>query len=121
MHLFTTGLLYRPYEQMQDLYEKLIVLRYHEECVKMSKIRPIHSLYFTTPMNPGEQYYNFVTIASWLIKKCGRTISMPQESDDPNLVISGILEHIRQMVKVSFIEFFVINVRHTVYLAGWKN
>lgn len=83
---------------MQELYENLVALKYHEECVKMAKIRPIHSLYFATPLNPGEQYYNFVSIAAWLIRKCNRTINMPQESDDPNMVISTILEHIRQMV-----------------------
>ena len=84
---------------MQNVYDKLLLLNFEVDFLKQTRIRPFHRLYFMCPTNPGEQFHNFVSLSTWLIKKSGRDVDMPQESDDPNVVISNILENIRSMVK----------------------
>lgn len=54
--------------------------------------------YFALPTNPGEQFYMFCTLASWLINKTGRAFEQPQEYDDPNATISNILSELRSFV-----------------------
>ncbi|XP_010146766.1 PREDICTED: intraflagellar transport protein 57 homolog, partial [Eurypyga helias] len=51
--------------------------------------------YFALPTNPGEQFFVFCTLAAWLIAKAGRPFERPQESDDPNAVISNVLSELR--------------------------
>jgi len=89
--------LHRPFERMRNIYDKLMMLEYNKDFIQLVKIRPIHSLYFMIATNPGEQFFNFATISAWLLRKCGRSIDMPQESDDPNTVISSILANVRNM------------------------
>ena len=84
---------------MQNIYDKLLLLQFEQEFFRKTKIRPFHRLYFMCPTNPGEQFFNFVSLSTWLIKKAGREIEMAQESDDPNTLIANILEHIRAMVR----------------------
>ncbi|KAL1232380.1 Intraflagellar transport protein [Trichinella spiralis] len=53
---------------------------------------------FLVSTNPGEQFFMFVTLAAWLIRKCGfRNFKEPQEHDDPNVVVSGILDAVKRM------------------------
>lgn len=56
------------------------------------------------PTNPGEQFYMFSSLATWLIRKSGKYFEQPQESDDPNVTISNILQVLRENVfrKYSF-------------------
>jgi estrogen-related receptor beta like 1 len=93
-----TDAVQKPVFQMLTVYDQLIALKYHLEFTKLAGIKTIHPYYFISSTNSGEQYYAFVTLAAWLIKKCNRSINMPQESDDPNMVISGILDHARALV-----------------------
>lgn len=45
----------------------------------------------------------FTSLAAWLIRKAGNNYELPQESDDPNSTISGILEYLREIqVPVEF-------------------
>lgn len=88
---------YSQFNLMKGLYDKLIILGYRSEFSKLVRIKPIHQFYFAVPKNSGEQYFNFVSIAAWLIQKCKRNISMPQESDDPNMVTISILDHCKNM------------------------
>lgn len=82
------------------MYFKLQILNYEDEFLKLSRLKPLHRLYFMMPTNSGEQYYNFVLLAAWLLIKCGQDdVELPQESDDPNTVISNLLANMRQMVK----------------------
>lgn len=54
--------------------------------------------YFALQTNPGEQFFMFVSLASWLIKKCGKYIDTPQEYDDPNSTIAVILDIAHSLV-----------------------
>jgi hypothetical protein len=77
--------------------------------------------YFAIPTNSGEQAHSFMTLCAWLIQQAGGSFDKPQEVsdsislhlisehflkfalflkfDDPNTVISGILNQLRKYVK----------------------
>lgn len=57
--------------------------------------------YFVVARNPGEQFYLFTLLSSWLIQKSGRLFERPQEYDDPNATISKILDVLRENVSFS--------------------
>lgn len=77
---------------MDELSDNLKLLNYEEEFIKTVKIRRLNRHYFALQTNPGEQFFMFVSLASWLIKKCGKYIDTPQEYDDPNSTIAVILD-----------------------------
>ncbi|ELV09779.1 Intraflagellar transport protein 57 like protein [Tupaia chinensis] len=80
---------------MEDLVEKLKLLRYEEELLRKNNLKPPSRHYFALPTNPGEQFYMFCTLAAWLINKAGHPFEQPQEYDDPNATISNILSELR--------------------------
>lgn len=67
--------------------------------------------YFALATNPGEQFHSFTCIGAWLIKQCNKNFEMPQEFDDPNATISGILDQLRQMVRLVIYFLKLIRVR----------
>uniref|UniRef100_A0A1Y1MR29 Intraflagellar transport protein 57 homolog n=1 Tax=Photinus pyralis TaxID=7054 RepID=A0A1Y1MR29_PHOPY len=87
---------YIAYVGMEDLLEKLKILNYEVELIAELKMKPIHKYYFVTSKNPGEQFYLFASVAAWLIRKSGQSIETPQEYDDPNIVITNILDKLRE-------------------------
>ncbi|XP_057619381.1 intraflagellar transport protein 57 homolog [Chionomys nivalis] len=89
------GAAYHMFVVMEDLVEKLKLLRYEEELLRKSNLKPPSRHYFALPTNPGEQFYMFCTLAAWLINKTGRPFEQPQEYDDPNATISNILSELR--------------------------
>ncbi|XP_020662035.1 intraflagellar transport protein 57 homolog isoform X1 [Pogona vitticeps] len=90
------GAAYHMFVLMEDLLEKLKLLNYEEEAALRShNMRPPSRHYFALPINPGEQFYMFCTLAAWLINKAGHPFEQPQEYDDPNATISSILAELR--------------------------
>ncbi|XP_008587018.1 PREDICTED: intraflagellar transport protein 57 homolog isoform X2 [Galeopterus variegatus] len=89
------GAAYHMFVVMEDLMEKLKLLRYEEELLRKNNLKPPSRHYFALPTNPGEQFYMFCTLAAWLINKAGRPFEQPQEYDDPNATISNILSELR--------------------------
>ncbi|XP_039220941.1 intraflagellar transport protein 57 homolog isoform X2 [Crotalus tigris] len=90
------GALYHMFVMMEDLLEKLKLLNYEEDAALRShNMRPPSRHYFALPINPGEQFYMFCTLAAWLINKAGHPFEQPQEYDDPNATISNILAELR--------------------------
>ncbi|XP_061484097.1 intraflagellar transport protein 57 homolog isoform X1 [Rhineura floridana] len=93
------GAVYHMFVMMEDLLEKLKLLNYEEEAALRShNMRPPSRHYFALPINPGEQFYMFCTLAAWLINKAGHPFEQPQEYDDPNATISSILSELRSFV-----------------------
>lgn len=35
--------------------------------------------YFALPTNPGEQFFAFTNLATWLLTVCGKKLDLPQE------------------------------------------
>uniref|UniRef100_A0A8I5TA76 Intraflagellar transport protein 57 homolog n=1 Tax=Pongo abelii TaxID=9601 RepID=A0A8I5TA76_PONAB len=89
------GAAYHMFVVMEDLVEKLKLLRYEEEFLRKSNLKAPSRHYFALPTNPGEQFYMFCTLAAWLINKAGHPFEQPQEYDDPNATISNILSELR--------------------------
>ncbi|NXF34779.1 IFT57 protein, partial [Nyctibius bracteatus] len=113
------GAAYRMFVLMEDLLDKLKLLSYEEEVLRRHNMRPLsrcpprpavrasgaqkiyHFLpflnrhYFALPTNSGEQFFMFWTLAAWLITKAGHPFKQPQESDDPNAIISKVLSELR--------------------------
>ncbi|XP_074157218.1 intraflagellar transport protein 57 homolog isoform X2 [Sminthopsis crassicaudata] len=89
------GAAYHMFVVMEDLVEKLKLLRYEEEILRRNNLKPLSRHYFALPTNPGEQFYMFCTLAAWLINKAGCPFEQPQEYDDPNATISNILSELR--------------------------
>nr|CAG4641068.1 EOG090X0ADS [Eulimnadia texana] len=82
---------------MEDLLDKLKLLNYEKDFSRQMKLRPLHKHYFAIPTNPGEQFFTFTALASWLIRKSGKKFDTPLESDDPNSTIATILDHTRKL------------------------
>ncbi|KAF2356473.1 Intra-flagellar transport protein 57 [Trinorchestia longiramus] len=90
------GLAYSIFISMEELLDKLKLLNYDQQFVSGLRMKPLNRHYFALATSPGEQFYLFVSLAVWLINNCGHNMEQPQESDDPNSVISNILDYLRQ-------------------------
>nr|CAB3255401.1 intraflagellar transport protein 57 homolog [Phallusia mammillata] len=88
--------MYQMFEVMSELMDKLKLLNYEEHFLKKYNIKPFSRHYFAIATNPGEQFYIFTALSAWLINVAGRPFEMPQEFDDPNATVSGILEDLRR-------------------------
>lgn len=91
------GAAFLPYMVMEDIAEKLKLLNYEEEFVSRRGQRPIPRTYFAVAGSPGEQFFVFSNLLSWLLGLCGTHFEPPMEDDDPNAVISNIISEIRSL------------------------
>ncbi|XP_006813858.1 intraflagellar transport protein 57 homolog [Saccoglossus kowalevskii] len=91
------GMAYMPFVVMEDLLDKLKLLNYEEEFLRGVGFKPLSRHYFAIQTNPGEQFYMFTSLSSWLINLSGKQFDPPQEYDDPNATISNILTEVRQL------------------------
>ncbi|KRX99440.1 Intraflagellar transport protein 57 -like protein, partial [Trichinella pseudospiralis] len=84
---------YQVFLQMEELQQKLKVLNVDEEFVcKSVAHKYISRHYFAVSINPGEQFFMFVTLAAWLIRKCGfRNFKEPQEGRTAEFLASRLL------------------------------
>ncbi|KAM6954684.1 intraflagellar transport protein 57 homolog [Aplochiton taeniatus] len=93
------GAAYQMFVIMEDLLDKLKLLDYEEEVLAKHNMKSLSRHYFASSAymssNPGEQFYMFSVIASWLINAAGRPFELPQEYDDPNATVSNILSELR--------------------------
>ncbi|EYB97722.1 hypothetical protein Y032_0138g2078 [Ancylostoma ceylanicum] len=97
------GKLFEPYIKNEDLVDKLKLLNYEDGFLKMNTaFKPVQRHYFVNSRNVGEQFFMFTSLAAWLIRKGGNeSYEMPQEFDDPNATIAGIMGHLRANVSAS--------------------
>nr|CAG4648109.1 EOG090X0ADS [Moina brachiata]SVE93160.1 EOG090X0ADS [Moina brachiata] len=97
------GAAFNVFILMEDLIDKMKLLKYEAEFLKEFNIKPLSRHYFAIATNPGEQFYMFVILAAWLIRKGKKSFDIPQESDDPNATVSNILDHVRKLsIQVDF-------------------
>ncbi|XP_072298000.1 intraflagellar transport protein 57 homolog isoform X2 [Eucyclogobius newberryi] len=100
------GAVHQVFVLMENLLEKLKVLRY-EELLARHNMKPLSRHYFVSSpylvANPGEQFFMFSVLAAWLLNAAGRSFTEPQEFDEPNATVSNILAELRSFgVKVDF-------------------
>uniref|UniRef100_A0A8C4ZQZ7 Intraflagellar transport protein 57 homolog n=1 Tax=Gadus morhua TaxID=8049 RepID=A0A8C4ZQZ7_GADMO len=92
---------------MEELLEKLKILDYEEEVLAAHNMKAMSRHYFVSSpyvaSNPGEQFFLFTAIASWLINVAGRPFPAPRDDDEPYATVSNILAELRAFgVKVDF-------------------
>ncbi|XP_066907698.1 intraflagellar transport protein 57 homolog [Halyomorpha halys] len=88
---------FQMFMMMENLIDKLKLLDYEEEFIKVLKMRPLNRHYFALQSNPGEQFFMFAALSAWLIRKCGISLKQPEEDDDPNSTIASILDGLRNL------------------------
>lgn len=76
--------------------DKLRLLKIDTELRPEIKMKPMSRFYFITSTNPGEQFFVFASTAAWLIRKTGKDFEQPHEEDDPNSIIAGIIDVLRE-------------------------
>ncbi|GBP77882.1 Intraflagellar transport protein 57 homolog [Eumeta japonica] len=79
-----------------NLMDKLRLLRIDTELRPQIKMKPMNRYYFVATINPSEQFFAFVSVAAWLIRKTGTDFEQPNEEDDPNATIAAILDVLRE-------------------------
>lgn len=90
------------YPVLDDLMDKLKLLSFEKQLLKEMKLKAPNRNYFEKARNPGEQFFLFTSICSWLLRKLGKAFEQPQEFDDPNILISKIIQHLKDLVRNEF-------------------
>ena len=73
------GVAFQDFEAMASIVNKLKLLNYDELFCQRLKFKPFSQHYFAIKTNPGEQFWNFSSLSSWLIRECGKNFDQPQE------------------------------------------
>ncbi|XP_063236014.1 intraflagellar transport protein 57 homolog [Bacillus rossius redtenbacheri] len=90
------GLAYSIFSSNEELMDKLKILNFETEFIRDLKMKSPSRHYFAVQTNPGEQFFLFTSLAAWLVRKTGDSFEQPQEFDDPNSTIAGLLDSVRK-------------------------
>ncbi|XP_052806204.1 intraflagellar transport protein 57 homolog [Mya arenaria] len=90
------GLVYMPFVVNEELLDKLRLLNYETEFIKPLNMKNFSRHYFAIATNSGEQFFMFTSLSAWLLRLAGRDFEQPQEYDDPNATISGIIAEVKK-------------------------
>lgn len=91
----------RSYQNMCNLYHKLLALNYQKEFCSLYKCAPIHKYYFSVPNdNSNDQQYLYTCLCAWLIKeKCHMNLELaPEDYEDIDVTINVILEALQLLL-----------------------
>lgn len=83
--------------QVFDLMEKLKFLNYESSLLRELKMKSLNRSYFLNSINPGEQFFVFISMCAWLTRKTGRNFPQPQEFDEPSAIITKIVRVMQEM------------------------
>lgn len=92
--------------EIDDLMEKFKFLQIDASLLRELQIKPFSKYYFMKPTNSGEQFYIFISICAWLVRKTGQNFKQPQEFDDPSLLIANLIKIMQDMVSFLFFKKF---------------
>lgn len=90
------GEAYMIFIEMNALSNKLKLLNYEDEYLIRWKMKPLSKHYFALSTNSGEQFHSFMILSAWLIQQAGGNFDKPGEFDDPNTVVSGVMNTLRK-------------------------
>lgn len=79
--------------------EKLKLLNYERTLLKEMKMKPLSRYYFLTSVNPGEQFFMFTSLCAFCVRKMGKDFEQPEEFMDPTVLVSKILQILKDLVK----------------------
>ncbi|CDW53974.1 intraflagellar transport protein 57 [Trichuris trichiura] len=85
--------------RMELLQQKLKLLNMDDEFVGLTVTnKSISRHYFAFSTNSAEQFFQMVSLAAWLLRKCGNpNFPLPKEDDNPSSVLSGILNEMKKL------------------------
>ena len=81
----------------ESIMDSLKILNYESEFCYPNSFLPFTRHYFAFPVNPGEQFHAFSCLSAFLLSTCGLKFDMPQEFDDPNSTVAGIVEGLKKL------------------------
>ncbi len=80
---------------MEEILEKLKMLDYE---AKFRNFKPLtHTHFAVASSNPNEQFYYFMSLASWLMSLLGHSWKAPSQMDDPNSSAASLLRELQQI------------------------
>ncbi|KAL7750423.1 hypothetical protein RI367_004197 [Sorochytrium milnesiophthora] len=83
---------------MDELVEKLRLLKYLRDFCKPLSFKPLSKNYFSVQQaNPNEQLYYFSSLFAWLAKLSGNKFDAPGQFDDPNTTASNIAALVKEL------------------------
>ena len=94
---------HRAVMMSESIMDTLKILNYETEFCYPNTFLPFPRHYFAFSVNPGEQFHAFSCLSAFLFNHCGVRFDMPQEYDDPNSTVAGIVESLKRLgVSVDF-------------------
>lgn len=72
--------------------EKLKLLNYEGTLLKEMKMKPLSRYYFLNCVNPGEQFFMFVSLCAFCARKIGKDFEQPEEFMDPTTLVTKIID-----------------------------
>ncbi|KAI8894340.1 intra-flagellar transport protein 57 [Globomyces pollinis-pini] len=83
---------------MDDILDKLKCLNYQKDFCLPNNLLPINRFYFLyASSNPNEQFYNFTSLFTWLLKMIGIQFDKPGQFDDPNATCTNIVGELKRL------------------------
>lgn len=82
--------------------EKLKLLNYERILLKEMKMKPLSRYYFLTSVNPGEQFFMFTSLCAFCVRKMGKDFEQPEEFMDPTVLVSKIIQTLKELVNASY-------------------
>ena len=80
---------------MEDILERLKMLDYEANFRNFKALTHTH---FAIPSaNPNEQFFYFMSLASWLMSLLGHSWKAPSQMDDPNSSAASLLRELQQI------------------------
>ena len=81
----------------EQIIDKLKLLNYEKKFLPKYRnvgIRALGRHYFAVERvkSSTSQFYTFACVATWLCEECGRPMEIPDESDDPEEIVSNIVQ-----------------------------
>ena len=81
----------------ESIMDTLKILNYESDFCYPNTFLPFPRHYFSFSLNPGEQFHAFSCLSAFLFNLSGLRFDMPQEYDDPNSTVAGIVEGLKKL------------------------
>ena len=79
----------------ESVTEMLKLLNYEETFCKEFSFKPFSRHFFAVSRNTGQQFHAFASLFAWLVSLLGTHFEAPQEYDDPNTILSQIVDELK--------------------------
>lgn len=95
---------------MEDINEKLKILKYEVKFCKGKDFKPLSRSYFALPGKASEQFPYFSSLAFWLLNTLDADYIEPNQYEDPNQISKDIMSQLKRLNFAA--DFPVSKLRH---------